>query len=260
MRRAGVDALEHTLGLVVKWQKRGDVRVLSIDCGEAPNRVPGRAGLLVATSDEELPPLPAGVSAEPLPDGAAVPFPIDDLLDAWLTARDAGVAAVREAQLVAANASGARPTRQAHLGSLASDRDALAGSLVFWTGPGCDHHAVVETFAAAASAALTGREGLSLQIQMLQDRPAFEGRDAAAAFAPIAKRALADAGVPPVLSAGCLTTDAGIAAQRGIPTLVFGPGRGPEHLFRDDESTPIVHIEAAFRFYCELIRAYCVDR
>ncbi len=255
----GVDALERALALLEKWRRRGDVRVLAITSGESANRVSGHADLLLATSEESLPPLPGDVSAEPLADGATVPFPIDDLLDAWLTARDAGVAAVRAAQLVPANPSGARPTRAAHLGSLTSDRDALVGSLVFWTGPGCDHRAIVDAFAQAASAALTGREGLSLQIQMLQDRPAFQGREFAGALLPMAQRALAAAGIPPVLSAGCLTTDAGIANLRGIPTLVFGPGRGPDHLFRDDESTPLNHLEAAFQFYRELIRAWCVD-
>jgi acetylornithine deacetylase/succinyl-diaminopimelate desuccinylase-like protein len=255
----GVDALELALSQVARWRKRGDVRVLAITSGESANRVTGRAELLVATSDESLPPLPTGVSAEPLPDGAAVPFPIDDLVDAWLTARDAGVAAVRDAQLVSANPPGARPKRPAHLGGLTSDRDALVGSLVFWTGPGCDHRAVVDTFARAASAALTGREGLSLQIQMLQDRPAFHGRESAGSLLPLARRALSAAGIPPVLTGGCLTTDGGIAALRGIPTLVFGPGRGPDHLFRDDESTPLNHVEAAFRFYRELISACCVE-
>lgn len=255
----GVDALERALSLIAGWKRSGDARVLAITSGESANRVTGRAELLVATSDESLPPLPHGVSAAPLPDGAVVPFPIDDLLDAWLTARDAGITAVRDAQLATANPPGARPRRTAHLGGLTSDRDALIGSLVFWTGPGCDHRAIVDAFAQAASAALTGCEGLSLQIQMLQDRPAFGGRESAGPLLPAARRALTAAGIPPVLSAGCLTTDAGIATLRGIPTLVFGPGRGPDQLFQDDESTPLNHLEAAFQFYRELIRACCVD-
>jgi acetylornithine deacetylase/succinyl-diaminopimelate desuccinylase-like protein len=61
------------------------------------------------------------------------------------------------------------------------------------------------------------------------------------------------------VSAGCLTTDAGLTALRGIPTLVFGPGRGPEQLFRDDESAPLSHLETAFQFYRELIMAYCAE-
>jgi acetylornithine deacetylase/succinyl-diaminopimelate desuccinylase-like protein len=255
----GVDALDRVLTTLPVWRKRGDVRVLSITCGDSPNRVCARAELLIATTEDDLPPLPPDTHAEPLPDGAAVPFPIDDLLDAWLTARAAGVAAVLEAQQCAANAPDARPRRAAHLGGLTSDRDALTGSLVFWTGPGSDHRTIVETFAAAASAALTGREGLSLELQMLQDRPAFDGRAQAETLLPVARRALLAAGVPPVVSAGCLTTDAGLTALRGIPTLVFGPGRGPEQLFRDDESAPLSHLETAFQFYRELIMAYCAE-
>ncbi|MCB9729828.1 MAG: M20/M25/M40 family metallo-hydrolase [Deltaproteobacteria bacterium] len=253
----GVDALELTLTTLTAWRAHGDVRVLAIECGEAPNRVPGRAELLIATSDDELPPLPAGVSVEPLPDGAVIPFPVDDLADAWLTARDAGVAAVRDALEAEGNIVGARPRRAVHTGGLSSDRDAMRGTLTFWTGPGCDHRAVVERFAHAASAALTGREGLSLDIQMLQDRPAFRGAEGAGALMPAARRALRAAGLPAVAGAGCLTTDAGITGGRDIPTLVFGPGRGDTHLYRDDECTPLLQLDAAYRFYCELIRAWC---
>jgi hypothetical protein len=129
----GVDALDRVLTTLPVWRKRGDVRVLSITCGDSPNRVCARAELLIATTEDDLPPLPPDTHAEPLPDGAAVPFPIDDLLDAWLTARAAGVAAVLEAQQCAANPP--TPARDAQLTSAASPRIATPSPARWCSGP-----------------------------------------------------------------------------------------------------------------------------
>src|SRR5690606_27402449 len=92
------NALTRGLEVLETLRRHGDVRVLSIDAGEAANRVPGRCVMRVATSFDRLPPLSkAGgpsVEASPIADGTALPFPIDGLFTGWFTARDAGLAAI----------------------------------------------------------------------------------------------------------------------------------------------------------------------
>ena len=77
------------------------------------------------------------------------------------------------------------------------------------------------------------------------------------ALLSVGKQALQSAGLPPVVSAGRYVSDAGQLAQRGVPALLFGPGRGLGDLYQDDERVPLLHLDAAYRVYDALIKAWC---
>lgn len=260
---AGVehDALARGFEVLDLLRRHGDVRVLSIDAGEAANRVPGRCVLRVATSFADLPPLPRGapfVSASPIADGTALPFPIDGLFSAWLTGRDAGLTAIESRLGHLRNAPAARPSRSSWTGRLVSDRDAITGSLMLWTGPGVDTDELCERFAQAVQAALVGQEEIEVQIDVVQDRPAFAGSEGSEPYVDTLLGAMRSAGVPRELGGGTFTTDAGLFRAHGFDTAVFGPGGPLEALYLDDESITVQRLEAAVGFYEQLIRACCL--
>lgn len=256
------DALARTLEVLTTLRRHGDVRVLSIDAGEAANRVPGRARLRVATSFAELPSLlhhGPGVEVEPIADGTALPFPIDALFTGWLGAKDAGIAAIEGRLGAARNAVNARPDKSNWTGRLVSDRDEITGYVMLWTGPGVDTPDVCERFAQAVQRALVGQEELEVAIEVVQDRPAFAGSEGSDDVTDLARLAMQRASLPFSVGAGAFTTDAGLFRAHGYQTLVYGPGGPLDSLYRDDESVAVKSIEAAVRFYEEFIRAYCVE-
>ena len=256
----GPDALARGLEALDALRAAGDARVLAFESGEGSNRTAGHCKMTVATSYASPPPLPGAVHIEALADGTPVPFPVDELLDAWFVARAAGLAAVEA--LLAERGADLLPTprSRASAGAVATDRDAVTGALSLWRGAGASTEEICETLAGAMQRALAGREELELAIQVVQDRPAF------AAAAPgqesgligLARGALRASGLPAAVTSGLATTDAGLLAARGTPALVFGPGRGLHDLYRDDEAVPIAHIEAAVGFYEKLIAAWCL--
>lgn len=254
------DALARGLEVLDTLRRHGDVRVLSIDAGESANRVPGRCVLRVATSFDRLPPLakPTGPSVEssPIADGTALPFPIDALFSGWLTARDAGLAAIEARLGHMRNAPAARPARPTWTGRLASDRDAITGSIMMWTGPGVDTNDLCERFAQAVQTALVGQEELEIQIDVVQDRLAFSGSEGAESFLTTVEHGLQASGVPRQIGGGVFTSDAGLFRAHGFDTAVFGPG-SMDALYRDDESISVRSLEAACTFYENVIRLHC---
>ncbi len=256
------DALARTLEVLDTLRRHGDVRVLSIDAGEAANRVPGRATLRVATSFGTMPSLKhhgPGVEVEPIADGTALPFPIDALFASWFAAYAAGVAAVEGRLGLARNQALARPPRAHWTGRLVSDRDEITGSIMVWTGPGADTPDICERFAQAVQRALIGQEELEVSIDVVQDRPAFAGSEGSEDMVDLVRLALQRASVPFDIGGGAFTTDAGLFRAHGFDTLAFGPGGPIEALYRDDESLDVARLEAAVQFYEQLIRAYCVE-
>ena len=226
----------------------------------AANRVAGRCRMRIATSFDEMPDLGPGVVSRPIEDGAALPFPVGNLFKAWLRARDAGVAAIRERLGIPRNARGARPAVPVWTGHLKTHRNAVEGHLTFWTGPGVGVQEVCEGFAAAVQNALVGVEEVEVDIVVLQDRPPLAASEDDGPLRDLAKSAMRAAGLVPTVAAGTLTSDAGLLRAAGVPSLVFGPGRGAGDLYRDDESIPLAHIDAAYRFYVALIERWCTRR
>lgn len=256
----GDDAIRGGLAVLKRLRAHGDLRLLEFEAGEAANRVAGRCRMRIASSFEEMPDLGPGVTSRPIEDGAALPFPMGNLFKAWLRARDAGVEAIRERLGVARNARGARPAVPVWTGHLKTDRNAVEGHLTLWTGPGVGVQDLCEALAAAVQSALVGVEEIEVDIEVLQDRPPLAASEDGGELVDIAKSAMRAAGLVPTVSAGTLTSDAGLLRAAGVPSLVFGPGRGLGDLYRDDESIPLAHLDAAYRFYVAVIERWCTRR
>ncbi|PKN57350.1 MAG: hypothetical protein CVU56_11505 [Deltaproteobacteria bacterium HGW-Deltaproteobacteria-14] len=255
----GDDAIVRGLATLARLRETADIRILGFEAGETANRVPGRCILRVATSTDDLPDLGPGAVVRPVADGTALPFPLDGLFDAWLKARDAGIGAVTERLGVQRNAASARPRLATSTGWLRTDRNAVSGAVMLWTGPGVSTREICEQFAHAVQHALVGEDEIEVDIEVIQDRPAFAASDIDPDFLTATRYAANAAGLVPAVTGGTLTTDAALLRQAGLQTLVFGPGRGPADLYRDDEALPINHLEAAFKFYVALIQRWCVD-
>jgi len=256
------DALARGLAVLDVMRAAGEIRILSIDAGEAANRVPARCTLRLATSYETPPSLRhlgPGIEAAPIQDGTALPFPIDALFAAWFSARDAGLAAIDSRLGTARNSPTARPARAHWTGRVVSDRDAMSGWIIVWTGPGIDGADLVERFAGAVQNALKGADEIEVGIEVMQDRPAFAGSEGVERLWPVVRRAAEKEKLDTKAAAGCFTSDAGLLRAHGLETLVFGPGGPLPSLYRDDESIDIERIEAATRFYEHVIQAWCVD-
>jgi len=255
----GIDAIAAGADAIAHLRATSEIRILGFEAGEAANRVAGRCLLRIATSAEEAPDLGPDVEVRPIADGTALPFPLDNLYDAWFKAREAGVAAVTERLGVQRNASAARPPVPAATGRLHTDRNSIAGTVMLWTGPGVSTRDLCEEFARAVGQALAGEDEIEVGIEVLQDRPAFVATEPGPALLDAARYAANAAGLVVARTGGVLTTDAALLRQAGIETLVFGPGRGVGDLYRDDEAIPLAHLEAAFKFYVALIQRWCVD-
>jgi len=254
---SGDDALALGLKTLQTLRSHGDLRVLSFSAGEGTHRSAGRCEMQLATSFDDLPPLPAYVSVEHLPDGAAVPLPIDKMLEGWWRAHDAGITAARPMQGLDGCARASRPRVAVHTGWIRSDRDRLVGEVTLWLGPGADQRAMLEAFAEAAHAQVGGRDESEIEVEVVQERPCFEGHGGASGLLSAAKSAMATAGLPYVTSSGRYVSDAGRLAERGVPTVLFGPGRGLGDLYRDDERVPLRHLSVAYRVYEALIEQWC---
>lgn len=259
MPALGIDAIDAGIATLARLREQAEIRVLGFEAGEAANRVPGRCVLRIATSGEEPPDLGPDVVVRPIADGTALPFPLDALFEAWLKARDAGVAAVTERLGAQRNVPIARPPVTSSTGWLQTDRNSVAGTVMLWTGPGVSTEEVCEQFAHAVGQALAGEDEVEVGIEVFQDRPAFTAPDASPELRAATRYAANAAGLVPTTTGGVLTTDAALLRQAGVETLVFGPGRGPGDLYRDDEAVPLAHLEAAFKFYVALIQRWCVD-
>ncbi len=253
------DAMSRGLEALDALRAAGDIRLLAFEAGEAANRVAGRCHIKVATSYDDLPELGPGVRGRAIADGTALPFPIGRLFDAWRQAAAAGIRSVRDRLGVARNARAARPQVDAWIGQLATDRNAVTGNVILWTGPGVGTRAVTEQFARAVQTALIGKgEDIEVGIEVVQDRPAFATSEDTQPLLATARAAARDAGLATAVSGGVPTTDAALLNASGIQTLVFGPGRGLGDLYRDDERIPTTHLEAAYRFYVKLVQRWCV--
>jgi acetylornithine deacetylase/succinyl-diaminopimelate desuccinylase-like protein len=142
---------------------------------------------------------------------------------------------------------------------VASNRDAFEGSIMLWTGPGVVTSDLCERFAEGVQRALVGQEELEVQIEVVQDRPAFAGSEGNEDLVELARLAMRRAGLPTEVGSGSFTTDAGLFRARGMHVACFGPGGPLDRLYQDDEFIEVSRLESAARFYEQLIRAYCVE-
>src|SRR5690606_29300022 len=129
-----------------------------------------------------------------------------------------------------------------------------------WTGPGVATDELCERFAQAVQKALVGQEEIEVQIDVVQDRPAFSGSEGGEGVLASVQAAIKSAGLPAEPPGGTVTSDAGIFRAHGSATVVFGPGGPIETLYRDDESSAVSRLEAAAAVYERILRAHCTGR
>ena len=249
------DPIARAAELLRKLGKEGSVHLLSMQAGDVADQIPREARLLVATNFD-LEDQGPDVEVEALPDGASVPFPVDDLYGAWRRGSEAGIGAIASDLGVGRNREGARPTKGSHVGRLATGVDRIDGTLTFPMGPGVDPVALVEAFGAAAATALTGTDDLELEVRALDARPALAARDSGAQWIESVTQVLAAQGLESELASGVLSSDAGRLTLHGVPALLFGPGEATE-LYGAQESVAVEELELALDFYEAMIRAWC---
>lgn len=233
-----LDAIARADELLGELRAAGTTRLLAIDGGTGPEEVSREVRMTLATA-ADLRDLPPGVSAEPLPDGASVPFPIDDLYEAWQ------------------RASAARPARgPLHVARIRSHVDRLEILLTVALDRDQTAESWVEAFRIAAGATLEGRGDLKLSVTVLDERPALKATAQDSDWLRTVNAAIEELGLPREVGAGRLTSDAGHLQSSGVPALVWGPGE-IEEMFTPTESVKVEELERALEFYERMIRRWC---
>ena len=255
----GTNALDRALELLSELNKDGEIRILNLETDRGASRIPGRCELTIATTYEHPPSVPADVVVEELDDGASVPFPIDGLVAFWQRGKRAIESAFDSNKAFGADT--ATPShRFMHFGELSSDRNALSGTITFWTGSETAPMEIVSDLTDCFSQAPRKGDQIDVDIEVIQYRPPYNAKGASSPFLSEVQSVLKDQGLAPYLTESILTTDAGLLTREGIETLAFGPGAPGSALYRDDESVPISHIEACYQFYVEFIRRFCIKK
>ncbi len=248
-----LDAIERSGLLLEELRAQGSARLLSIDAGEGPDRVPTQARMIMATG-YPLEALPEWANAQPLPDGASVPFPIDALHRAWSVACAAGMTSLRPTD--APHGDALDPLGRAHVGRLVSRLNRIEGLVTLPTGPDSDPQELTRSFIEAATEAISGHENLELQVSLLDDRPALNASDHGSEWLDEVRNTLSLLELPDEGQRGSLTSDAGHLQRSGVPTIVLGPGRSSD-MFTSDESVSLTELERALEFYELIIRRWC---
>jgi acetylornithine deacetylase/succinyl-diaminopimelate desuccinylase-like protein len=248
-----VSAIERTGELLKELRERGQTRLLAIDAGEGADRVATRARMTVATR-YPLEDLPQWAEASPLPDGASVPFPVDDLHDAWSLACEAGLERLRSTDSPPGDDREAG--RSAHVGRLVSRLNRVESLMTLPTDLETDPQEVMGRFAEAAREALSEYENLELQVSLLDNRPPLSAHSQPSEWLDEVQSTLRQMELPAQGRRGSLTSDAGHLQRSGVPAIVFGPGRSSD-LFTMDESVSLTELERALEFYESMIRRWC---
>jgi len=233
-----VDAIARADELLAELRAAGTTRLLAIDGGTGPEEVSREVRMTLATA-ADLQDLPPGVKVEPLADGASVPFPIDDLYEAW--------------QRVAAASPTGEPL---HVARIRSRVDRLEILMTVALGREKDPESWIEEFRSAAGETLEGRGDLTLGVTVLDERPALRENAHDPDWLRMVETTLEELGLPSGGGAGRLTSDAGHLQSSGVPALVWGPGE-IEEMFTPTESVEVEELERALEFYERMIRRWC---
>jgi len=255
MASEGVDAIARAEALLDALRRDQSVRLLAIEAGEGIDRVASQAQLLVATS-QEIGDLPADVHAEPLGDGATIPFPIDDLYAGWRTALAEATVAIEQLAQDPAGAVSGQPPGAPHVGRLSTGIDRLHSLLQLRWVAGQEAREVAETFSRAATSALEAHEELQIQVELLDERPPHDGGERDATWTHRAGEVLTSLGRDGAPREGALSTDAGRLALHGLSALTFGPG-DPRTLYGPQESVSLEELEETLEFYVAMIASWC---
>jgi acetylornithine deacetylase/succinyl-diaminopimelate desuccinylase-like protein len=85
------------------------------------------------------------------------------------------------------------------------------------------------------------------------------GQDRKYPFVKAGTKLLKQERLPLALSVKPSCTEAGVYAQWGVPSFVFGPGRSSGNIHAPNESIRISEIKRAIKFYTRAIQTFCVE-
>lgn len=229
-------------------EQRPDLRITSINGGDAVNKVPARCE--VGLGGEPTPAVENAARLKPAHGRSAefVPSDVFSLLALLLgnLARFANRAGRPEPDY-------APPTLTFNPGVIQSSRSSILFEFEFRPSPSLPLDEVRQGVAEAVG--LLSRSYPDKKIRAIERRsnPGFRS-SLESETVELAMGALAAAGLPleDGVKAGC--TEAGVYASAGISPVVFGPGPSTGVIHAPDEYNLVSEVEGALRFYRELLR------
>ncbi len=225
----GVNALEELLASLSGMKKKGSIpRVVDFHGGTAVNQVPAEARAYV---------LPMVIPAKG--PKRAVP------LVPWETMSAVSKRLSREI----------RGSLTWNWGRAASDRGCLKVYFDVRYPPAADADALIRRVERAVAEVCSSRE-TRFALRVEHHNPALSP-GMPAPLKRFVERALKESGLPVRWTAKATCTEAGQYRRKGIPVLVFGPGRSTGNIHRPNESVAVADLHRAVRFYRTLIELWC---
>src|SRR5579863_3915596 len=224
-----------------------DVRVVSIEGGDAVNKVPAQCTAIVASDSPPRIADAATVEASTARTVSFVPAAVIDALSSFV--RDLQELADRTGP---AEPDYAAPTLTCNPGVIRSQDETIVLEFELRPPPSLALQPVRDGVAKVVAALQARFRDLTVEVVERRANPGFrsglEGETV-----EIAMAALARAGLPLAsgVKAGC--TEAGIYAAAGLQPVVFGPGPSTGVIHAPNEYNLLSDVEGATRFYRELM-------
>jgi acetylornithine deacetylase/succinyl-diaminopimelate desuccinylase-like protein len=241
----GINAIQLALESLAR---RPDLHVVSINGGDAVNKVPARC--VVTIGGEPEPAFEKAARVEPRHDRVAefVPGAAFSLLSAFL-----GRLSVFADRAGRAEPDYAPPTLTFNPGVIRSSRRSISLEFEFRPPPSLPLDEIRQGVAEAVRMLSSLYPDQKIGLAERRANPAFRSvvTDETVELA-MAALAAADLPLETGVKAGC--TEAGIYASAGIKPVVFGPGPSTGVIHAPNEYNLVYEVEGAVRFYRELLR------
>ncbi|OGX05190.1 MAG: hypothetical protein A3G87_06785 [Omnitrophica bacterium RIFCSPLOWO2_12_FULL_50_11] len=124
--------------------------------------------------------------------------------------------------------------------------------------PGQSIQAIYRRLKRTLSHKLRAFEGVKWHMTVERDNPPL-GLRRDHPFVKAGARLLKEEELPSILSVKPSCTEAGMYAEWGVPTFVFGPGRSAGNVHAPNESIRVSEIEKAIRVYERAIQVFCIE-
>ena len=217
--------------------------LFSVQGGSSPNQVPSRAKIVFGTSVTKLPLSPfVKIRRVKKMNPSCEKVPWEALLELF-EAVDEGIKIWRHPMT-------------SNVGVLKKEKGSLKMLIDFRVHPKDDNRMVLLFFERLMKKVLR-RYGLRAAFRIERDGPPLS-LSRGSPIVQLARRVSRVSGIPFRLAKKPSCTEAGYLCQRGIPALVFGPGKSAGNIHAPNEHNELGQLEKAQRVYEALIREYCV--
>lgn len=223
-------------------QKDPRLQLLHAEGGSSPNQVPSSSRLVFATTLRHFPSHPSIQvhSLRRIPSGGPIPWKaLIDLFEAI------DVAIQKRRRPMTSN-----------VGVIQAKGPFLRFLVDFRVHPKEGNREILNTFQRLMQKTLR-RHGLSPSFRIERDGPPLS-ISPKSPIVRMARRVSRRAGLPFRLEKKPSCTEAGLLWERGIPAVVFGPGRSLGNIHAPNEYNDLGQLEKAMALYHTLIRHYCV--